>query len=88
MNKSFYFFKMGIKNAGSDLQSRVGRVNGNTVFFRPETEFRSTIAGGCTIFSLTKESPLQLPSVFSVTGHFKNFAQNQTCLICNKDDMA
>ena len=30
---------MGIKIAGSDLQSRVGRVSGNTGFFRPETEF-------------------------------------------------
>ena len=29
-----------------------------------EPESRSTIAGGCTTFSLTKRSPLQLPSVF------------------------
>ena len=25
---------------------------------------------------------------FSVTRHFKNFAQYQTCLICSKDDLA
>ena len=32
----FIFFKTGIKIAGSDLQSRVGRISGNT---GPETEF-------------------------------------------------
>ena len=47
-------------------------------------ESRSTIAGCFSTFSLTK----WLPSVFYVTRHFKNFAQNQTYLICNKDDMA
>ena len=33
MNKSFYFFKMEIKIAGLALKIRVGRVNGNQVFF-------------------------------------------------------
>ena len=39
-------------------------------------------------FSLTKRSPLQLPRVFFCHEAFKNFALNQTCLICNKGDMA
>ena len=39
MNKYFYFFKMAIKIAGSDLQSRVGRDSENKASFRPETEF-------------------------------------------------
>ena len=35
----YFFFKMAIKIAGSDLQTRVGWDSGNTGLFRPEREF-------------------------------------------------
>ena len=38
MNKYFNFFKLAIKIAGSDPQTRIGSVSGNTGFYRPDTE--------------------------------------------------
>ena len=81
---------MAIKIAGLDLQSRVGRESGNTGFHRPETEFSlyPPLLVVVPFFHKQKDRLYNCRASFSVTGHFKNFAQNQTCLICDKDDMA
>ena len=76
MNKSFYFFEMAIK-----LQGRIYKVGSVGLVetqgcFRPETEFSLAELDPPLpvivpfIFSLTKRSPLQLPSVFFCHGAF------------------
>ena len=58
--------------------------------FRPETEFSLDPPMPVVVpFFINKKIAITTAErLFQSRGIFKNFAQNQTCLICNKDDMA